>query len=128
MIYVDSSVALAKLLAEPQAPPESFWDQPLASSRLLQYEIWNRINARRLTQTHGHAVGALLDHIILIELLPGILGPALDLFPVAVRTLDGLHLASIDYLRSRSENVELASYDARLIAAARALRVSILPL
>ena len=128
MIYVDSSVALATLLAEPHAPPVSFWDQPLTASRLLQYEIWNRINARGLSQTRGDAVGALLEHVTIVELSPAALDRALDRFPIAVRTLDALHLATIEHLRSRGHSIELASYDARLIAAARALGISVMTL
>ena len=48
MIYLDTSVALAHLLAEDRSPPESLWDEHLISSRLLEYEIWTRINARKL--------------------------------------------------------------------------------
>ena len=40
-----------------------------------------------------------------------------------VRTLDALHLASIEFLRSRRQAVELLSYDDRLLTAARALRI-----
>ena len=43
MIYVDSSVLLADVLAEPRFPPETLWDEDLASSRLLAYEVWNRL-------------------------------------------------------------------------------------
>ncbi len=42
-----------------------------------------------------------------------------------VRTLDALHLASIDFLRVRGQTVELASYDDRLITAARRLGIPI---
>jgi hypothetical protein len=45
MIYLDSSVALAHLLAEDRFPPDLLWDQQLVSSRLLECEVWNRINA-----------------------------------------------------------------------------------
>ena len=48
MIYLDSSVALAYLLAEDRFPPDILWDQPLVSSRLLECEVWNRINAHQL--------------------------------------------------------------------------------
>ena len=48
MIYLDSSVALAYLFGEGRLPPASLWQEPLTSSRLLEYEVWNRINARRL--------------------------------------------------------------------------------
>jgi len=40
-----------------------------------------------------------------------------------VRTLDALHLASIEFLRTRGQTVALASFDKRLPAGARALRV-----
>jgi hypothetical protein len=42
-----------------------------------------------------------------------------------VRTLDALHLASLEFLRGREQTVELASYDDRLATAARALGISI---
>ena len=45
MIYVDSSVLLADLFAESRPPPETLWEADLASSRLLIYEVWSRINA-----------------------------------------------------------------------------------
>jgi len=40
LIYLDSSVALAHLLAENRQPPPSLWDETLFSSQLLEYEIW----------------------------------------------------------------------------------------
>lgn len=40
MIYLDTSVALAHLLAEDRRPPEALWDETLVSSRLLEYELW----------------------------------------------------------------------------------------
>ncbi len=39
-----------------------------------------------------------------------------------------LHLASMEFLRGRGQKVELASYDARLITAARALGIPIVAL
>lgn len=48
MIYLDSSVALAYLLAEDRRPPELLWDEILSSSRLLEYELWTPIHARGL--------------------------------------------------------------------------------
>lgn len=125
MIYLDASVALAHLLAEDRSPPERLWAQPLISSRLLEYEIWNRVHARRLGQSHGEAVRELLSRVALIELAPPILTRALEPFPLPVRTLDALHLASIEFLRARRQTVEVASYDDRLLAAARALGISL---
>jgi predicted nucleic acid-binding protein len=123
VIYLDSSVALAHLLAEDRFPPADLWQQQLVSSRLLEYEVWNRIHARRLDQSHGDAVRALISHVALLELAMPVLARALDPFPIAVRTLDALHLSSIEFLRLRQQQVKLASYDARLIAGAQALHI-----
>jgi predicted nucleic acid-binding protein len=125
VIYLDTSVALAHLLAEDRSPPESIWGETLVSSRLLEYEVWNRINARRLERSHGEAVRALIGRVALIELAKTVLARALEPFPISLRTLDALHLASIEFLRTRGQTVALASFDERLLAAARALHVPV---
>ncbi len=125
MIYLDSSVALCHLLTEDRLVPEQLWQESLVSSRLLEFEIWTRINARRLDRSHGDHVRALVGRVALIELTPPVLARALEPFPKPVRTLDALHLASIDFLRKQGQTVTLASYDSRLIDAARALRIPI---
>ena len=121
MIYLDTSVALAQLLAEDRRPPASLWDHPLVSSRLLEYELWSRLHARDLARSHGEAAQGLVGRLALLELSPSVLARALDVFPIPVRTLDALHLASLDYLRRRRQAVELASFDRRMTAAARAM-------
>lgn len=128
MIYLDTSVALAHLFSEDRAPPASLWDAELISSRLLEYEVWTRINARKLGQSHGDEVRALIGRVALLELAPIVLARATEPFPAPVRTLDALHLASIEFLSDRGQAIELASYDDRLIAAARALDIGIVPL
>ena len=125
MIYLDTSVALAHLLAEDRHPPDQLWAGILVSSRLLEYELWNRINARSLAHSHGDAVRALLARVALLELAPTVLARALDAFPVAVRTLDALHLAAAEFLRSQRQSIELASYDDRMLQAARRLNLPI---
>ena len=125
MIYLDTSVALAQLLAEDRAPPSSLWGEPLIASRLLEYEIWTRLNARGLARSHGEEARALIQRIALIELAAPVLERALEPFAVPVRTLDALHLASIAFLLGRGQTVELASYDDYLLAAAQALGVPI---
>lgn len=128
MIYLDTSVALAHLLAEDRSPPAALWQQSVVSSRLLEYEMWTRLHARGLGRSHGEEARALLGRVALIELAPPILSRALDPFPLPVRTLDALHLASIEFLRSRGQTIDLASYDERLSVAAQALGVSLFPL
>jgi predicted nucleic acid-binding protein len=128
VIYLDSSVALAQLLAEDRTPPETLWQESLVASRLLEYEVWNRLNARGLGRSHGEEARALVGRVALLELLPPVLGRALEPFPAPVRTLDALHLASLEFLRDRGQTIELASYDGRLLDAARALGVPLLAL
>jgi predicted nucleic acid-binding protein len=122
LIYLDTSVVLAHLLAEDRLPPEGLWREPLISSRLIEYEIWTRIHARKLGRSHADEVRALLSRLAVIELSPPVLERALDPFPKPMRTLDALHLASMDFLRKQGQSVTLASYDDRLISGARALR------
>lgn len=127
MIYVDTSVALAHLLAEDRRPPASLWRESLIASRLLEYELWVRIHARGLARSHGEAARQLLDRIALVELAPTVLARALEPFPAPVRTLDALHLASIEFVRSQRQRVSLASFDDRMLAAARRLRIPLAP-
>jgi predicted nucleic acid-binding protein len=124
MIYLDSSVALAYLLAEDRYPPNALWDRPIVSSRLLECEVWNRINARRLADSHGEAVRALIGRIAIVEMVPPVLRRALEPFPAPVRTLDAIHLAAIEFIRSQGASLQLASYDERLVGAARLLGIA----
>ena len=128
MIYLDTSVALAHLLAEDRRPPDSLWRQPLVASRLLEYELWTRLNARRLGASHGELARRLLERLAILEMLPNVLARALEPFPTPVRTIDALHLASIEFLRGRGQAIELASYDEGLIVGARELGIPITPL
>jgi hypothetical protein len=125
MIYLDSSVALAHLLAEAQRLPDAVWNEPLTSSRLLEYEVWNRLHAKGLGVTLASAARAYFEGIDFVRLTPKVLARALDPYPVNVRTLDGLHLATVEYLRGEGESIELATFDYRMIAAARALDIAI---
>jgi predicted nucleic acid-binding protein len=126
VIYLDTSVALAHLLAEDRAPPASLWSEPLVASRLLQYELWSRVHARGLSRSHADEVRQLLGRIAFLELTPTVLARALEPFPAPVRTLDALHLASADFLRQQGQSLRLASYDARMVDVARRLGIDAL--
>jgi hypothetical protein len=123
VIYLDSSVALAQLLAEARSPPDWLRSERLVSSRLLEYEVWNRLYARGCGQSHAGETRTLLARVDLIDMDRAVLARSLKPFPIPVRTLDGFHLATIEFLRAQGDSVELASYDNRLLTAARALGV-----
>jgi hypothetical protein len=123
VIYLDSSVVLARLLSEDRAPEDALFGEDAVASRLLQYEVWNRVHARAAGVVTDREVEAILKQVDFIEMTPAILVRALAPFPVPVRTLDSLHLATMIHLQSQGEEVELASYDRRMLAAAAALGI-----
>ena len=124
MIYVDTSVVLAQLLAEDRRPPPALWDEQLVASRLVEYETWVRLHALRRATSHGEAARDLLSRLSLVELSPIVLERALEPFPAPVRTLDAIHLSSLEFLRARRLEVSLATYDDRMARAAAALGIS----
>jgi predicted nucleic acid-binding protein len=128
VIYLDTSVAVAHLLAEDRRPSATIWHDELVTSRLLEYELWNRLHARDLTRSHGDAARLLLARLAWLELLPSVLQRALQPFPAPVRTLDALHLASVSFLREQGREVTLATYDERMTRAATAMAIPVLSL
>ena len=123
MIYVDSSIVLADLFDERRTVPDSFWREELVSSRLLEYEAWNRIHARELAQAKGERAKVLINHINFIEMTPEVLSRALRPFSIVLRTLDSLHVATLAHLYARDQSTALASYDKRMVAAAKSLDI-----
>lgn len=125
MIYLDTSVALAHVFAEDMRPADSLWGEPLVASRLLQYELVNRVHARQHRKQSLDAVEALLGRVSMVELSPVVLKRALEPFPVPVRTLDAIHLATIDFIINHCQRCELATYDVRMKAAAKAMKLAL---
>jgi uncharacterized protein len=122
LIYVDTSVVLASVLAEDLRPPAAWWrDQWLVSSRLCEYESWVRLHAYGRGPSHGRVLAGTLACLDLLELADPVCARTRAPFPGRVRTLDALHLASIDFLGSRGFSLRVATYDRRLQEAAIAL-------
>ena len=128
LTYVGSSVALAYLFAEPRQPRPDVWERQLVSSRLLEYKIWTRVHARGGTTAMRAGARALLSGIELFEMGREGLARAVSPFPIHVRTLDGLHLATMHFLLQQGDAVEIVSYDNRLLSAAVMLGVAAAPL
>ncbi len=125
MIYLDTSVVIAQLLAEDHRPHASLWNETLVASRLMEYEVWTRLHARKLADSHGEPARRLIGRIAFLELSPPVLERAFEAIPgpVSVRTLDALHLASCEYLREQGQSIALATYDRRMRAIARAMNI-----
>ena len=100
------------------------------SSRLLEYEVWAPLHGRGLTGACGEAARQLLGRVALLDLAPSVLARALEPFPCPdpVRTLDSLHLASCRYLVENGQAVSLATFDRRMIAAARSINIPLFEL
>ena len=128
MIYLDTSVVLAQILSEDRVPTDALWNETLVSSRLLEYETWNRLHAHSAAVSHGNTARAVLAELAFLELSPIVLSRALEPFPVPVRTLDALHLASAEYLQRQGQRLQIATYDERLLNCARRLGIEIWPL
>ena len=92
------------------------WSQTLVASRLLEFEVFDRVHARGATASHAIA-RQLVDRVNLLELSGAVLGRARALCAAGAH-LDALHLATMDYLRGQGLKPALATYDQRLAAAA----------
>ena len=123
VIYVYSSVLLASICwPNIASPPADAWEsrsrlKPAAGLRGLA-----RIHANGLTRHMAiRAQARCWSRMNSDGNEPGPLARALEPWPVSLRTLDALQLATMDFLRRNDGSIELASYDNRLIAAAQAL-------
>ena len=124
-IYLDTSVCLAYLLAEDTYPPKELWHHRLLSSRLLEYEVWNRILSYELLNSHEEATFDLLSRVSFFELSPIVLKRAKETFPISVRTLDSLHLSTLDYVWQQGMEIELATYDEKMLEAAKKMNFKV---
>ena len=118
MIYLDTSVVLARLFAEDRSPPDGFWSQTFVASRLLEFEVFNRLHARADAASYAVDARQLVDRVNLLEMSEAVLGRALLPFFPPVRTLAALHLATLEFLRGQGLSLAVATYDHRLAQAA----------
>lgn len=58
-----------------------------------------------------------------MEVAPPVLERALEPFPAPVRTLDAIHLGTLAFICAQGVDLTLASYDERLVGAARLLGI-----
>jgi hypothetical protein len=76
VIYLDTSVALAHLPVKDRQPPDTLWRETLVSSRLHEFELWTRVHARGLAQTHAEVLRELTARIAFLELVREVLDRA----------------------------------------------------
>lgn len=118
---MDASVALAEVFSEQRRPKPGFWDLPLVASRITDLEMRTRAAAMGQLQ----AKAALLDEIANTITFADIQRRNVELIysgrTRALRTLDAIHLATLDFFNRDIGETLLATYDSRLAAAAQSL-------
>jgi predicted nucleic acid-binding protein len=118
--YLDSSAIVKLAVREPESAALRRWlrrKRPLVSSALARTEV-----LRALLPAGDEAVGrgrAVLRGLDLLRVNDRVLDAAGLLHPLALRSLDAIHLATARELGD--ELGSLVTYDGRMAAAARAL-------
>lgn len=127
--YVDTSALLRVVLREPGVTVDLRACDALVSSELIAVESLRTIDRLRLqgalTMDEAAARRAVvtdwLEAIDLVLLRPPVLSRASDPLPVALGTLDALHLATAIIWRERmQQSLVMATHDGNLALAARA--------
>ncbi len=126
LIYCDSS-ALVKLIAD-EAESEALdqWlgeqaEPHLVSTVLARTEVWRAV--RRRSDDMLTKATELLDSLSIVELDAGLADEAGGQDPPSLRSLDAIHLASAQRLGAAL--AAFVAYDARLVQAAEALRLTV---
>ncbi len=129
-VYLDTSVVLRHLLHDPRAYVNwGDWAQAQASE-IMRIEAYRVMDRTRISQRLSpEELTGLLDdfwrlveHVGEIPLDRSILQRAGDAFPVALSTLDALHLSSAIAWRDHFESpIVFLTHDAQLALAARAM-------
>jgi predicted nucleic acid-binding protein len=129
-VYLDTSVILRWVLGQRDALPRPTADAALVTSRLTTVEATRALDRMRrqgllaepvYAERHGTAL-RMLGRVDRVHLYVAVLRRAGDPFPVPLGTLDALHLATALVVRDRrGDEVTVATHDAQLAAAARAV-------
>lgn len=118
--YLDTSALVKLVVAERETPALLQWlraaDRRTVSSNLARTELLRVV--RRAAPAQLVRARAVLAAVDLLALDPPLLDQAALLDPVALRTLDALHLAGALTLGDDLDG--LVAYDERLLAATRA--------
>ena len=127
--YIDTSVVLRIALGEPQPLREWRSLERAISSELVRVECLRTIDRARLllplsddeVAERREAVLAILRGFHIARLDDHVLARAADPFPTLIRTLDALHLATAQLVRSEHADLVFATHDRQLGMAARAI-------
>ena len=133
-LYVDASVLLRVVLAEPGALSEFRQATRWISSELVRLECLRTIDRARLQFDLSDEMLAArradvldyLDAFELVSLNRGVLTRAAEPFPTALGTLDAIHLASALLVREQVSDLLVATHDRELAVGARSVGFRVL--
>jgi len=133
-VYVDSSVLLRVVLGEPGALPAWRRIRRAISSQLVRLECLRTIDRARIrlplddaeVAERRAAVLEVLEGFDIVPIDAAVLQRASDPFPTTLGSLDAIHLASALLARARIPDLRLATHDAELAIAARAVGFNVL--
>lgn len=120
LVYLDASALVKLIIDEPetQALQADLVNRGgLVASRLSLLEA-QRAVARRPDARRISTIGEVSEALVLIEMDQKLVETAAAIHPIALRSLDAIHLASA--LAAGEPPVEVITYDQRLADAARA--------
>lgn len=128
--YIDSSVLLRVVLSQPDRLTEWPTISHAVTSALTEVECLRTLD-RRYRQGLLHVedladrrglVLRLLERMDRVDVSPVVLRRAAEPFPTPLGTLDAIHLATaVLWVQSRAATLTLATHDAQLATAARAM-------
>lgn len=133
-VYVDTSVLLRVVLAEPGRLREWTRIRRAVSSELIGVECRRTIDRARIrlhlpdeeVAERRAELGQWIDAIDLVRLDGTILERASQPFPTLLRTLAALHLASALAVRATVSDLAFATHDRELATAAKAVGFRVL--
>ncbi|MGK5088582.1 type II toxin-antitoxin system VapC family toxin [Bdellovibrionota bacterium FG-2] len=126
--YLDSSVVLAALLGEKDTESLRLLDTHAYCSEITLVEVARTLERARLTQRLSDAEFSLktkesVDLLATFNLVPvssEIIQLAKSAYPIAVRALDAVHVATAEWLRTAlAEKIIFWTYDHRQAEAAQ---------
>ena len=133
--YLDSSVVLRLVLAQPEALAEWHTIDEGVTSALTEVECLRTLDRLRLREglddqrlaVRREALFAFFATVTVVELSRPVLERASLPLPTSLGTLDAIHLATAQLWRERSApELVLATHDTELATAARALGISVI--
>ncbi len=130
MIYLDTCAAMKLARHEPHSDEFFDWleerfEEPLVSSALIEVELHRAV--RRMEPAALARVPGILSNITMIEITPSIRAAAAAFPDPLLRSLDAVHLATAQSVTATTglHLTALATYDKRLILAARAAGLAV---